>query len=314
MVYGLWFEPERVVAGTGIHRQKPEWCLSSTDPPGSTYLLNFGLPEVQDYFFGIVKGFMDLPGFRFYRQDFNMDPLPYWQHNDAPDRQGITEIKYLEGLYAFWERLAATWPDLLMEGCSSGGRRIDLESISRMHMHQKTDYWFDNEVDQQSLWGLSQYLPNVCFVAHLCRMDDYSFHSTMASSLCLGWIADDPHFDLDKGKRYLEKYLSLRHLLIGEWYPLLPASRRPTDWTGSQYNRSDLGEGMILVFRHAGSPYSMIDAVLHGIDTGADYELTYDSTGQQVRAKGADLAKKLSIALSEEHSSELIVYKRVKSR
>jgi hypothetical protein len=30
------------------------------------------------------------PGFRVYRQDFNMDPLAYWQHNDASDRQGIT--------------------------------------------------------------------------------------------------------------------------------------------------------------------------------------------------------------------------------
>ena len=39
-----------------------------------------------------------------------MDPLPYWLHNDAPDRQGITEMKYVAGLYAYWDRLAKAWP------------------------------------------------------------------------------------------------------------------------------------------------------------------------------------------------------------
>ena len=76
---------------------------------------------------------MTLPGFRVYRQDFNLDPLPHWQHADAPDRQGITEIKYLEGLHAYWERIQTTWPDARLEGCASGGRRIDLETIDRRY-------------------------------------------------------------------------------------------------------------------------------------------------------------------------------------
>jgi alpha-galactosidase len=159
MIYGLWFEPERVMAGTTVQTQHPEWCLGVQG--GSTFLLNFGLPEVQDYFFNIVKGFMDLPGFRVYRQDFNMDPLGFWLANDAPDRQGITEIKYITGLYAYWDHLASAWPDSLREECASGGRRIDLETIMRMHMHQDSDYWFDYDTDQNQTWGLSQYLPNI---------------------------------------------------------------------------------------------------------------------------------------------------------
>ena len=222
--------------------------------PQGTYLLNFGLPEVQDYFFNIVKGFMDLPGFRFYRQDFNMDPLPYWRFNDAPDRQGITEMKYIEGLYAYWDRIAETWPDSLREECASGGHRIDLETVKRMHIAQKTDYWFDNDVDQAALWGLSQYLPNNSIVAHLNQLDDYSFHSTMASSLCLGWIADAPDFDAARGKKLLDRYLEVRHLLVGAWYPLLPYSRDRATWMAVQYHRPDLDEGMVLAFRQAREP------------------------------------------------------------
>ena len=128
MVYGLWFEPERVVPGTEFHREHPELCLATGDANPWAYLADFGKPATQEYFFQIVKGFMDLPGFRVYRQDFNMDPLPYWLANDAEDRQGMTEIRYIEGLYAYWDRLATTWPDSWREECASGGRRIDLET------------------------------------------------------------------------------------------------------------------------------------------------------------------------------------------
>ncbi len=336
MVYGLWFEPERVMRGTQFHQEHPDWCLSSGDEQNPTFLANFGLPEVQNHFFQIVAGFMKLPGFRIYRQDFNMDPLVYWQHNDPPDRQGISEMRYVEGLYAYWDRIRSTWPDALMEECASGGNRIDLGTVMRMHMHQKTDYWFDNEVDQTSLWGISQFLPNNTIVAHLRELDDYSFHSTMASSLCLGWIADDAQFDQQRGKELLDRYRQVRHLLIGAWYPLLPCPRdyappaaadvtypwlwSPEDrarylqprreWCGSQYHRGDLDEGMLLVFRRRESPYRSVSVQLRGLDPNGTYLVSSDRTQSTQRCTGAELMKGFLITLDKPHSSDLIIYRR----
>lgn len=310
MVYGLWYEPERVVANTDLHASHPDWLLRRKDGPDDTYLLNFGLPEVQEYFFQIVKGFMDLPGFRFYRQDFNMDPLPYWRFSDAPDRQGMSEMKYVEGLYAYWDRIAAAWPDSIREECASGGHRMDLETVMRLHAHQKTDYWFDNDVDQAALWGASQYFPNNTMVAHLNRLDDYSFHSTLASSLCLGWIADAPDFDTARAKKLSQRYLEVRHLLIGAWYPLLPYSRSPADWSGLQFHRADLQEGLLLVFRHAESAYRTADLVLRGLDAEAMYEVISDSQGPLGLFRGERLMQGLTTTLAERHSSDLLVYKK----
>lgn len=310
MVYGLWYEPERVVANTDLHQNHPDWLLRRKDGPDDTYLLNFGLPEVQEYFFQIVKGFMDLPGFRFYRQDFNMDPLPYWRFSDPPNRQGISEMKYIEGLYAYWDRIAEAWPDSIREECASGGHRMDLETVMRLHAHQKTDYWFDNDVDQAALWGASQYFPNNTMVAHLNRLDDYSFHSTLASSLCLGWIADAPDFDTARAKKLSQRYLEIRHLLIGAWYPLLPYSRNPVDWTGMQFHRADLQEGLLLVFRHADSPYRVADLALRGLDAEAMYEVVSDSQGSLGLFRGERLMQGLTWTLPEKHSSDLLVYKK----
>jgi hypothetical protein len=66
-----------------------------------------------------------------YRNDFNMDPLPYWRAADAPDRQGITEIRYVEGLYAMWDEIRAKTSGTVPDDCASGGRRIDLEMCIR---------------------------------------------------------------------------------------------------------------------------------------------------------------------------------------
>jgi len=312
MVYGLWFEPERVVAGTELHKRHPDWLLAAGPGPQGTYLANFGLREVQDYFFGIVKGFMGLPGFRFYRQDFNMDPLAHWRHGEAPDRQGITEMKYIEGLYAYWDRIAASWPDALMEECASGGRRIDLETLRRMHIHQKTDYWFDNDVDQASLWGLSQYLPSNAVVAHLNRLDDYSFHSTMASSLCLGWIADAPDFDRERAKKLVDRHRAVRHLLIGAWYPLTPQTRDKTHWLAMQFHRPDLDEGLVLAFRRAQSPYPTAQVALRGLDPKATYELRSDASGAVAHAKGAELMGRLQLSIPGRHCSDLVTYRRTR--
>lgn len=310
MVYGLWFEPERVVAGTTVQVEHPDWCLASQKEPQGTYLLNFGLPEVQDYFFNIVKGFMELPGFRFYRQDFNMDPLPYWRHNDAPDRQGITEIKYIEGLYAYWDRIARTWPDSIREECASGGHRIDLETVIRMHSHQTTDYWFDDDVNQAALWAFSAYLPNGCATIPINRLDDYSFHSALASSLIPGWIADAPDFDRKRGKELLDIYRRVRHLLIGAYYPLLPYTRSANEWMAMQYHRPDLNEGIVLAFRHAESAYRTTELSLRGLEPDATYELEYVGAGKKTREKGKSLMSGHKLTLPERRSSVLILYSK----
>lgn len=317
LIYGLWFEPERVVKDTWLDKNHPEWVL--TDRPRAEIepnawaagILNFGLPEVPDYFFNIVKGFMDLPGFKFYRQDHNLGPLSYLRYNDAEDRQGITEMKYFEGLYVYWDKIADAYPDSFREECAGGGGRIDLETIKRFHIHQKSDYNFDYETNQQTVWALSQYMPNNSFVVPLKHTDDYAFHSNMASSLLPAWIADDPSFDFKRGKQLTDRYRSVRHLLIGDWYPLTPNGHDPTEWMAQQWNRPDLSEGMIIALRRPECPSDHVQVALHGLDPKATYELTSDRTGAKTRVSGADLAKQYTISLPEKRSSDLITYRKV---
>ena len=314
--YGLWFEIERVFAGTDLDRDHPDWVLKIKDPKAAEGtrkldqgLADFGLPEVQNHFFRIIDAFMATPGFGCFRVDFNMNPLHWWRQNDEPEREGLTEIKYITGLYDFWDRQIAARPDAFRVGCASGGRRIDLESLMRFHVHQKSDYWFDNTADQASLFGLSQYLPNRAVMAPIDRLDDDTLHSVLPASLCLGWIADDPNFDMPRAQEIVARYRSVRRLLNGDWYPLTPYSRAADRWLASQYNRPDLGEGMALAFRREACAEPALNVALKGLDTTATYVLEADR--RTWRATGAELMDGLRIEIDRAPGSRLIVYRKV---
>jgi alpha-galactosidase len=134
----VWFEPERVYEGTRLDREHADWL---TKLPGNrNRLLDLGNPKALAWLTDHISNFIRDEGVTIYRQDFNFDPAPYWKAMDAPDRVGIAEMKYTEGLYAYWDALLARNPGLLIDNCASGGRRIDLETIGRSIPLWRTDY------------------------------------------------------------------------------------------------------------------------------------------------------------------------------
>jgi alpha-galactosidase len=92
------FEPERVRDGTWLDRNHPEWLLHNG--ASSNRLLDLGNEEARQWLTEHVTRLIREQGIDLYRQDFNMEPLPYWRAKDTPDRQGITEIKHVTGYLA----------------------------------------------------------------------------------------------------------------------------------------------------------------------------------------------------------------------
>jgi len=66
----------------------------------------------------VVIGFSDW-GVDIFRNDRNTNPLPFWKYADGPDRQGITEIRQIEGFYQLWDGLLERFPKLEIIALSS---------------------------------------------------------------------------------------------------------------------------------------------------------------------------------------------------
>jgi hypothetical protein len=78
-----------------------------------------------------------------------------------------------------------------------------------------------------------------------------------------------------------------------------------------QFHRPDLGEGMILVFRHAESPYRTVEVALRGLKAERDYALTFDNSGETQRVRGADLMSRFLLSLDARPGSDLIVFREI---
>ena len=102
----LWFEPERISQTSAFFKKHPEHLLTCEEDKGSA-LLNIGEQNTWEYCHNMLKGHISRLKLDCLRIDFNFSPLPFWRKNDEENRNGITEIKYINGLYRLWDTLLA---------------------------------------------------------------------------------------------------------------------------------------------------------------------------------------------------------------
>lgn len=311
----LWFEPERVVRGTPWHREHPDWLFSLGH---DSDLLNLGNADALKFVTEFVSDRIKEFGLGCYRQDFNIDPLPFWQKADAPDRQGISEIRHIEGLYAYWDGLLARHPGLIIDNCASGGRRIELETLGRATPFWRTDGPRDPIAHQCHTYGLMAWVP-LSATSQDRAEDDYEFRSSMCSSLCLNWwvSGDAPaeripgNFPFAWARKTLQQYVGYRDLFCGDYYPLTAYSQSRDVWMAYQLDRGDRGRGLVVALRRPDSPYDRARLNLRELDGGATYKVTDLDTGTSSVVRGTVLMEAgLEVALSRKPGSALITYER----
>jgi len=307
--FGLWFAPEIAGELSPLHDTHPEWLKAprpkTNDPDECT--LRLKRPDTREWFLDRVERLID-EGLTCYRQDL------YTEYGtDQEYRTGVAEMKHIAGLYELWDSLRECHPDLIMEGCCGGGRRIDLETISRFHWHQKSDRWFDPESDQCGLYGANLYLPGGIINVPTERADDYGAWSAFAGQLCLGWDATDEAFSPDRAREQIDRYKRFRHRLSGDFYPLTPCSLDAT-WLGYQFHCTDLDEGLAFVFKRqsdgdAGYPETeRFSPTLRGIDPAAEYAVQFEGHGRETTMTGDALATDLEVDIPDAPGAELIAY------
>jgi len=310
MQFVLWFEPERVAVDTQIANEHPEYVFGGKQ--GGLYKLND--PEARQFLTELLFNLIEEYGVDVYRNDFNIDPLPFWRANDAENRQGITEIRYVEGHYAMWDEFIARKPGLWIDNCASGGRRIDLETISRSVTLWRSDTscWAGNEDwDQVQAAGLALYIP----LTTACSWNPSAYTVRSAATggaiLQFDFLGD---LDADEAHKAVEEIKANRKFWYGDFYPLLDPQIGDNHCAAYQLHRADLDAGMVLLFRRAKSPYSVLELQLHGIDPDAKYKVTTIDEKRNATEKtvsGKDLAVPLDMRIPEKRSSVLIRYEKM---
>jgi len=322
MKFLLWIEPERATYGTPVTLEHPDWFLrasAETPKPGESMLLNLAHPDAWNWAVETVSTLISEHSIDCYREDFNTDPGPFWANTDEPGRKGWLEIRFVEGLYAFWDELRRRHPGLLIDNCASGGRRLELETIGRSVALWRTDYnCFPHtkaEASQVHTAGLQMWLPLNCTSPMAQAGDTYQVRSAYSAGLVLNveefglrdCAAAD--FPWDWFHRMILEAKRLRPYFYGDYYPLTPCVNNPHAWMAYQLLLPDKQDGAVMAFRRAESAMASAAFQLHGLDVAGTYAFEDADSGEIRHITGNELMTRgLAIAIDTPRTSRLLFY------
>ena len=301
--FSLWFEPERVQEDTDFwnYANSQGW-LFGTD--GYHRMFNMADPTAMSYIKNLISGKIGAWGIDVYRHDFNFQyALDKWRANDGVSyRNGITEIKYINGLYDYFDALLAEHPGLVIDSCASGGQRLDFEMMKRSLPFWRSDLLYDSiEGIQSQTHGLSYWLPITGYAS--VWSDTYNSRSAMGGifGLALANFYPDELLGIPpvwtEASALLDQEVAVKGLCTGDYYPLTSYSTSDDVWVGWQFNRTDLDQGVLQLFRRPNNTETLRNFKFQGLSETATYDLTCVGqscshiyrTGAQLMNDGLDL-------------------------
>lgn len=132
--FGIWVEPEMVNVKSKLYEQHPDWVLQI---PGKAHsegrnqrILDLTRKEVQDFLIAKMSEVFSSANISYVKWDMNRIFTDYFSESLTPERQGEVAHRYVTGLYRVMKTLTERFPQILFEGCASGGNRFDLGILS----------------------------------------------------------------------------------------------------------------------------------------------------------------------------------------
>jgi alpha-galactosidase len=321
----VWFEPERVMPGTNWSNS-PSTYLSPAPinlPPILSYqstfrLLRLGDSSVFKAALAEQESLIDAWKIDIWRQDFNMDPQYFWEAMDAEcpsSGQGLAEVAHIKGLYNFWDSLRSDFPNLRLDICASGGRRMDWESLKRAWFLWRSDYCWHDSATFAMTYGLSLWLPTF----GMGSVDDAPLDFRAGAAYASAWVIpgifapnsstrtywsqwvtaiQQLHFDLvGNASTPATPRLTVGQLMLADFYILAGYVVPPitNNWLAFQFHNETIDAGVIFVYRGSSYPAATIQTGgLGGLCPTATYTIgTWDGPGGATPARstytGADL-------------------------
>jgi alpha-galactosidase len=226
--FGLWVEPESVSPGSELAAKHPEWILrtSGREPLliRNQLLLDLGREDVAEWIWETLDRLLSSYEISYLKWDANRPRLDSGVHADLDGR-------VVANLYLILDRIRATHPQVVVEGCAGGGGRVDLGMAARVDTLWPSDNTAPLDRLKIQRGFLSGYSPHLMssWVTDVEgthdgreRSLDFRFHVAMAGGLGIGadlskWSDDQ----LAAAARHVTQYKDIREVVAnGLVYPL----------------------------------------------------------------------------------------------
>lgn len=169
LAFGLWVEPEMITENSELYAKHPDWAMQyvGQKPLRSRNQLILDLSQriVQDHLIKVLTDLVRTNHIDYLKWDYNRHFSQPGSPVLPPDQQGEVGYRYTRGLYRVLKTLRDTFPDLLIENCSSGGGRLDGGMLVYTDQTWTSDFT-DPVYRMKIMNGFSLFFPLKTFVSH----------------------------------------------------------------------------------------------------------------------------------------------------
>ncbi|MBO4326781.1 MAG: alpha-galactosidase [Clostridia bacterium] len=258
----VWFEPERIFRNTEVWNEHPDFLIFGSEEDNNA-LFFLGDPAAREWLTDRIDSIIKEGHIRIYRQDFNFPPSGYWAKGEAENRAGIHENLHIQGYYAFWDELIRRNPGLLIDSCSSGGRRNDIETMKRAVPLHYTDIGYGNHpIKQKQHRQMFEWIPY--FRAHTMNwdkpdgtyggsrpVDEFAYQNALAPSVTSMIEWNDPDELNEVGRRFHPVWRKAAEMMLRcDYYPLTETRVDAGDWYAMQFHDEDANDGFVQLIRN----------------------------------------------------------------
>lgn len=291
LMFGIWVEPEMISRRSLLFDNHPDWAviIPGRDPSvgRNQFILDFTRKDVRDYIVQAMTEVFTLSKADYVKWDMNRIFSDFYSASGI--RMGEFSYRYVMGLYEVFERLTEAFPDILFEGCASGGNRFDLGILCFM-----PQIWTSDNSDAfsrtQIQGGTSYAYPVSTMGAHVSaspnhqtlRKTDAESRFNVAAFGALGYEMDLGSLNMQQKQAVKEQiafYKKYRGLLqYGRFYRLSEEGSNRTRWMVAN---TDFSEMLVLDFQTLNRP-NIGPEVLRIPFARPDYDYEFSARVQKV--------------------------------
>lgn len=170
LMFGIWIEPEMVSENSRLFERHPDWriAIPGRDPGvgRNQYILDWTREDVTDYMIACISDLLEESKADYVKWDMNRFFSDFNTQGQNKYFMGEFFHRYMLGFYKVLGALTARFPEILFEGCASGGNRFDLGVLCYMNQ-----IWTSDDTDvlmrQFIQWGTSLFYPQSVMCCHV---------------------------------------------------------------------------------------------------------------------------------------------------
>lgn len=318
--FGLWFEPEMVNPDSDLYRNHPDWIIHTEGRTPSLErnqcTLDLSRNDVCEYVYNSVSSILRKANIEYIKWDMNRYMTEIGSNGLSPDKQGEVAHRYMLGLYSILERLVTEFPNVLFEGCASGGGRFDAGIL-----HYMPQIWTSDNSDASERvliqYGTSFAYPQSTISAHVSACPNHQINRTTPFDMrCNVALPGQFGFELDLNKcteeeieiarEAISKYKELRSIFHrGDMYRLV--SPFENDMSAIEFVSEDKNTVILCKYSRAIKPSAPEEFVrFEGLEEDAYYQL-------KDKVYGGDylMNKGLIFVNDTEYANDILVFKKL---